>query len=67
MILFFIGGLIYGMVEEIIFFYGLLSVIMVVVGFDMFVVVGIVLLGVGLGVIGLMVNFFFIGVVMDVL
>ena len=43
MILFSIGGSTYGMAEETIPFYGLLSATMVAAGFDTFVAVGTVL------------------------
>ncbi len=67
MILFSIGGSTYGMAEETIPFYGLLSATMVAAGFDTFVAVGTVLLGAGSGVIGSTVNPFSTGVAMDAL
>lgn len=67
MILFSIGGSTYGMAEETIPFYSLLTATMVAAGFDTIVAVGTVLLGSGSGVIGSTVNPFSTGVAMDAL
>ncbi|GAA3023380.1 YfcC family protein [Tetragenococcus solitarius] len=67
MVLFSIGGSTYGMAEETIPFYSLLTATMVAAGFDTIVAVGTVLLGSGSGVIGSTVNPFSTGVAMDAL
>ncbi|MGO3732394.1 MAG: YfcC family protein [Vagococcus sp.] len=67
MILFSIGGSTYGMAEETIPFYSLLTATMIAAGFDTIVAVGTVLLGSGSGVIGSTVNPFSTGVAMDAL
>ncbi|EOL50015.1 C4-dicarboxylate transporter [Enterococcus phoeniculicola ATCC BAA-412] len=67
MILFSIGGSTYGMAEETIPFYALLTAAMVASGFDTIVAVGTVMLGAGSGVIGSTVNPFSTGVAMDAL
>jgi uncharacterized ion transporter superfamily protein YfcC len=67
MILFSIGGTTYGMAEETIPFYSLLTVTMVAAGFDTMVAYATVLLGAGAGVIGSTVNPFSTGVAMDAL
>lgn len=67
MVLFSIGGSTYGMAEETIPFYTLLTATMVTAGFDTMVTVGTVLLGSGSGVIGSTVNPFSTGAAMDAL
>ncbi len=67
MFLFSIGGSTYGMAEETIPFYSLLTATLVAAGFDTIVAVGTVLLGSGAGVIGSTVNPFSTGVAMDAL
>ncbi|MDO5746860.1 MAG: hypothetical protein Q4P66_04280 [Actinomycetaceae bacterium] len=67
MVLFSIGGTTFGMSEETLPFYALLTSVMVVAGFDTIVSVGIVLLGSGSGVLGSTVNPFATGVAMDAL
>ncbi len=67
MVLFSIGGSTYGMAEETIPFYSLLTATLVAAGFDTIVAVGTVLLGSGSGVIGSTVNPFSTGVAMDAL
>lgn len=67
MFLFSIGGSTYGMAEETIPFYSLLTATLVASGFDTIVAVGTVLLGSGAGVIGSTVNPFSTGVAMDAL
>lgn len=67
MILFSIGGTAYGMAEETIPFYALLSITMVAAGFDTVVAAGTVLLGSGAGVLGSTINPFATGVAMDAL
>lgn len=67
MILFSIGGSTYGMAEETLPFYALITATMVAAGFDTIVAVGTVLLGSGAGVIGSTVNPFATGVAMDAL
>lgn len=67
MLLFSIGGSTYGMAEETIPFYTLLTATMVAAGFDTMVTVGTVLLGAGSGVIGSTVNPFSTGAAMDAL
>jgi len=67
MVLFSIGGSTYGMAEETLPFYALITATMVAAGFDTLVAVGTVLLGAGSGVIGSTVNPFATGVAMDAL
>lgn len=67
MILFSIGGSTFGMAEETLPFYALLTSVMVAAGFDTIVSVGTVLLGSGAGVLGSTVNPFATGVAMDAL
>lgn len=62
MTLFSIGGSTYGMAEESIAFYGLVSATMVASGLDTMVAVGTVLLGAGVGVLGSTVNPFATGI-----
>ncbi|MFM1514856.1 YfcC family protein [Helcococcus ovis] len=56
MFLFSIGGSTYGMAEETIGFYPLITAAMVAAGFDTMVAVGTVLLGAGAGVLGSTIN-----------
>ncbi|WP_064591064.1 YfcC family protein [Streptobacillus moniliformis] len=65
MTLFSIGGSTYGMAEETIAFYALISATMVAAGFDTMVAAATVLLGAGAGVLGSTVNPFAIGVALD--
>lgn len=67
MIMFSIGGTTYGMAEETISFYTLLTATMVAAGFDTMVTVGTILLGAGSGVLGSTVNPFSTGAAMDAL
>lgn len=67
MVLFSIGGSTYGMAEETLPFYALITATMVAAGFDTVVAMGTVLLGSGAGVIGSTVNPFATGVAMDAL
>lgn len=67
MILFSIGGTTFGMAEETIPFYAILTPVMIVAGFDPIVSIGTVLLGSGAGVLGSTVNPFATGVAMDAL
>lgn len=67
MILFSIGGTTYGMAEETIGFYALITTAMVAAGFDTMVAVGTVLLGAGAGVLGSTINPFSTGVAMSAL
>ncbi|WEG72977.1 YfcC family protein [Vagococcus intermedius] len=67
MVLFSIGGSTYGMSEETLPFYLLITATMVAAGFDTIVSVGTILLGSGAGVIGSTVNPFATGVAMDAL
>ncbi|MGX7014992.1 YfcC family protein [Vagococcus silagei] len=67
MSLFSLGGSTYGMAEETIPFYTLLTATLVAAGFDTIVAVGTVLLGSGAGVIGSTVNPFSTGAAMDAL
>ena len=62
MILFSIGGSTYGMAEETIGFYALITTAMIAAGFDTIVAVGTVLLGAGCGVLGSTINPFATGV-----
>ena len=52
MILFSIGGTTYGMMEETVGFYALLSATMVAAGMDTIVASATILLGAGVGVLG---------------
>ena len=61
MFLFALGGSTYGMAEETIAFYPLLIPVMVTVGMDALVAVGVVLIGSGLGVLASTVNPFATG------
>ena len=67
MFIFSIGGTTYGMLEETVGFYALLSVTMVAAGMDTIVASAIVLLGAGSGVLGSTVNPFAVGVAIDAL
>ncbi|MCC5890137.1 MAG: YfcC family protein, partial [Alkalibacterium sp.] len=62
MFIFALGGTTYGMAEETIAFYPLIIPVMIAVGFDTIVAVGVVLLGAGVGVLGSTVNPFATGV-----
>ncbi len=61
MIIFSLGGTSYGMAEETLAFYALITATMLAAGFDPIVSVGTVLLGAGCGVLGSTVNPFAIG------
>ncbi len=61
MIIFSLGGTSYGMAEETLAFYALITATMLAAGFDPIVAVGTVLLGAGCGVLGSTVNPFAIG------
>ncbi|MGL6106334.1 YfcC family protein [Romboutsia sp.] len=61
MIIFSLGGSSYGMAEETLAFYALITATMMAAGFDPIVAVGTVLLGAGCGVLGSTVNPFAIG------
>lgn len=61
MFLFSIGGTTYGMLEETVGFYALLSATMVMAGMDTVVASAVVLLGAGSGVLGSTVNPFAVG------
>lgn len=65
MTLFSIGGTTYGMLEETVGFYALLSVAMVAAGMDTLVASAVVLLGAGSGVLGSTVNPFAVGAAVD--
>ncbi|MDY6062489.1 MAG: YfcC family protein [Erysipelotrichaceae bacterium] len=67
MILFSIGGTTYGMAEETIGFYALITSAMVAAGFDSMVAVGTILLGAGAGVLGSTINPFATGAAMSAL
>ena len=67
MFIFSIGGTTYGMLEETVGFYALLSVAMVAAGMDTIVASAIVLLGAGSGVLGSTINPFAVGVAIDAL
>ena len=67
MVLFSIGGSTYGMAEETIPFYILITATLVASGFDTIVAVGTILLGTSSGIIGSTVNPFSTGVAMDAL
>ena len=65
MTLFSIGGTTYGMLEETVGFYALLSVAMVAAGMDTIVASAVILLGAGSGVLGSTVNPFAVGAAVD--
>ena len=67
MFLFSIGGTTYGMLEETVGFYALLSATMVMAGMDTLVASAIVLLGAGSGVLGSTINPFAVGVAVSAL
>lgn len=67
MFLFSVGGTVYGMAEETIAFYVLITATLVAAGFDTLVAVGVILLGAGAGVLGSTVNPFATGVATDAL
>lgn len=61
MFVFSLGGTSYGMAEESLAFYGLITATMIAAGFDSLVAVAIIMLGAGAGVLGSTVNPFAIG------
>lgn len=65
MTLFSIGGSTYGMLEETVGFYALLSAAMVVAGMDTLVASAVVLLGAGAGCLGSTINPFAVGAIVD--
>lgn len=67
MFLFSIGGTTYGMLEETVGFYALLSATMVMAGMDTLVASAIVLLGAGSGVLGSTINPFAVGAAVSAL
>ena len=67
MFIFSIGGTTYGMLEETVGFYALLSVAMVAAGMDTIVASAVVLLGAGSGVLGSTINPFAVGAAIDAL
>ena len=67
MFLFSIGGTTYGMLEETVGFYAILSVAMVAAGMDTLVASSVVLLGAGSGVLGSTINPFAVGAAIDAL
>ena len=67
MFLFSIGGTTYGMLEETVGFYAILSVAMVAAGMDTLVASATVLLGAGSGVLGSTINPFAVGAAVDAL
>ena len=67
MFLFSIGGTTYGMLEETVGFYAILSVAMVAAGMDTIVASATVLLGAGVGVLGSTINPFAVGAAIDAL
>lgn len=67
MTIFSLGGTSYGMAEESIAFYALITATMMVAGFDPIVAVGTIMLGAGCGVLGSTVNPFLVGASMDAL
>ena len=67
MFIFSIGGTTYGMLEETVGFYAILSVAMVAAGMDTIVASAIVLLGAGSGVLGSTINPFAVGAAIDAL
>ncbi|MBR3840371.1 MAG: YfcC family protein [Erysipelotrichales bacterium] len=67
MILFALGGTTFGMCEETMGFYALVSATMVAAGFDTLVAAAIILLGAGIGCLGSTVNPFATGIASDAL
>ena len=67
MFLFSVGGTVYGMAEETIAFYVLITATLVAAGFDTIIAVCVILLGAGAGVLGSTVNPFATGVAGDAL
>ena len=67
MFIFSIGGTTYGMLEETVGFYALLSVAMVAAGMDTLVASATVLLGAGSGVLGSTINPFAVGAAISAL
>ncbi len=67
MFIFSIGGTTYGMLEETVGFYAILSVAMVAAGMDTLVASSVVLLGAGSGVLGSTINPFAVGAAIDAL
>ncbi len=67
MFIFSIGGTTYGMLEETVGFYALLSAAMVAAGMDTLVASAVVLLGAGSGVLGSTINPFAVGAAIDAL
>ena len=67
MFIFSIGGTTYGMLEETVGFYALLSATMVMAGMDTIVASAIVLLGAGSGVLGSTINPFAVGAAVSAL
>ncbi len=67
MLIFSIGGTTYGMMEETVAFYGLLSFTMVAAGMDTIVASATVLLGAGVGVLGSTINPFAVGAAISAL
>ena len=67
MFIFSIGGTTYGMLEETVGFYAILSVAMVAAGMDTLVASAVVLLGAGSGVLGSTVNPFAVGAAVSAL
>ncbi len=67
MFIFSIGGTTYGMLEETVGFYALLSATMVMAGMDTLVASAIVLLGAGSGVLGSTINPFAVGAAVSAL
>ena len=65
MFIFSVGGTTYGMLEETVGFYAILSVAMVAAGMDTIVASAIVLLGAGSGVLGSTINPFAVGAAID--
>lgn len=65
MFVFSLGGTSYGMAEETIAFYALVTTTMMVAGFDPIVAVGTIALGAGSGVLGSTVNPFLVGASID--
>ena len=67
MFLFSIGGTTFGMLEETVAFYGIITATIVAAGFDSLVAVGTICLGAGAGVLGSTVNPFAVQVAVDAL
>jgi len=67
MFIFSIGGTTYGMLEETVGFYALLSIAMVAAGMDTLVASAVVLLGAGSGVLGSTINPFAVGAAVSAL